>query len=573
MTHVRVMGPTEIRPDYLWPDLPPALRRDQPEYYDSDGTFRVPEAHVELFVPETGEPILSVGYDGHGPAPLTQCTPERQARTIRWAIRRIVVDEHVYEKLAGLSPIAARIAEGLTVETTPRGVHQRLTPAAEDAREEFIRRLDEEFAALRELDIRTAGDIDRSVIEDLVTADTPDEALPGLAGKLRDRIARGQDHVVVDAAEEILRRHRDLAREGVRARLAIAAQLASGDRRERDELLRRIASWDDDADTYRALGKMTGLSHTQVRTIVTQATAERDAALDSMAATIRSLRLAWDPPAVPSARRDPDEYEEWSDWEIEQQEAADAQALREHQALKSCAKCGKPARRIVRRWQVGQSAIQADDDDPTRDEAGYVDDLSRGQQRTHQPQWAVCGTKCAREIIEQDRQDTPRALLLPGNTEFYYQVEPWRYVPHYSELPRPLAWLRAHTDSIDAVREQFERAVHARDLQAAAADLARLRRYIAGAAADLAEIETWTPPPRTFGPGTPEPDELIQVRHGDAIYANMKILAFDGRTDYWEGPGGERRTWDELAEMGVTEIPREEIRLPQIPDDGEGHDW
>lgn len=565
MTRVRVMGPTEIRPDYLWPDTDPGLRRDLPEYYAEDGTFRVPEAHVELFVPETGDPVLSVGYDGAAGAPLAECDSGRVARTIRWAIRRIVLDDRVYEILAGLSPVAARIADGLTLETTPRGTHQRLTPEAEDAREELIRRLDEELADIPELDVRTADEIDRSVIEQLITAETRGEDLPAIAVELRARIARGRAHIVVDDAPGVLRHHRDVAREGVRARLAITARLASGDRRERDELLRRVASWDSGTDTYRALGKMTGLSHTQVRTIVTQATAGRDAALDSMASTIRSLRLAWDPPAVPSGP-DPDEYEGWSDWEIEQQEAEDDRAVREHRAMKYCARCGEPAKRIVRRWQVGRSSIQADDDDPHRSEAGYVDDLSRGQQRIHQPKWAVCGTKCARVVIEEDRASTPRELLLPGNTEFYYEVEAWRYVPHDSELPRPLVRLRMDTEGIEQRREQFERDLYNRDLAGAALDLAHLRRYIARAAANLAAIETWTPAPRTFEPGTPEPDELIQVRHGDIIYGNMKIFAFDDRADYWEGPGGERRTWDELTEMGVTEIAREKIRIPHDGD-------
>jgi hypothetical protein len=147
-----------------------------------------------------------------------------------------------------------------------------------------------------------------------------------------------------------------------------------------------------------------------------------------------------------------------------------------------------------------------------------------------------------------------------------YEVEAWRYVPHASELPRALVRLRMDTDGIGAEREQFERAVYNRDLSGAALNLARLRRYIAGAAADLAEIETWTPAPRTFSPGDQEPGEPIQVRHGDTIYSNMKIFAFDGRADYWEGPGGERRTWDEVAEMGVTEIPREQIRIPRGDD-------
>ena len=79
--------------------------------------------------------------------------------------------------------------------------------------------------------------------------------------------------MVLDRAVEHLANRCDSARARVRDRLAIAARLASGDRRERDTLLRRIASWDDDADTYRSLGQLVGMSHTQVRAIVRQATA------------------------------------------------------------------------------------------------------------------------------------------------------------------------------------------------------------------------------------------------------------------------------------------------------------
>ena len=83
--------------------------RESRNYYADDGTFRVPEAHVELFVPADGDPVLSVGRDGDGSAPLSECTPERQSRTIRWAIRRIVLNEDVYQRLTGLTPVATRI--------------------------------------------------------------------------------------------------------------------------------------------------------------------------------------------------------------------------------------------------------------------------------------------------------------------------------------------------------------------------------------------------------------------------------------------------------------------------------
>src|SRR5579859_4879462 len=50
----------------------------------------------------------------------------------------------------------------------------------------------------------------------------------------------------------------------------------------------------------------------------------------------------------------------------------------------------------------------------------------------------------------------------------YYEVESWRYLPHDSELPRALVRLRAHTDQIDYLREQLERAFAGADAASAA---------------------------------------------------------------------------------------------------------
>lgn len=144
---------------------------------------------------------------------------------------------------------------------------------------------------------------------------------------------------MLDRAVEHLANRCDSARARVRDRLAIAARLASGDRRERDTLLRRIASWDDDADTYRSLGQLVGMSHTQVRAIVRQATAGRDEALDGLDATVRSLLLAWDPPALPRAN-DRDDQDSPSDQELEQDQLADDEDRRAHIRRKSCAACG-----------------------------------------------------------------------------------------------------------------------------------------------------------------------------------------------------------------------------------------
>jgi hypothetical protein len=178
----------------------------------------------------------------------------------------------------------------------------------------------------------------------------------------------------------------------------------------------------------------------------------------------------------------------------------------------------------------------------------------------------VCGTACARKVIEEDKAQPHKG------SHFYYEVESWRYLPHDSELPRALVRLRAGTDQIGYLREQLERAFAGGDAASAALDLADLRRRVARTAAILAEIRTYTPAPRTFGPGDRQPDDVRQVRHGDTIYSEWPVL-YRGREDSWEGPGGKRHTWDELTELAggdLTEIAREKVIIPGRDDD---QDW
>jgi hypothetical protein len=69
----------------------------------------------------SGDPLLTAGYDGATSAPLTSSTDDRQARTVRWEIPRIVLSEAVDEMLGALAPLAGEIADGLSVDDTPRG--------------------------------------------------------------------------------------------------------------------------------------------------------------------------------------------------------------------------------------------------------------------------------------------------------------------------------------------------------------------------------------------------------------------------------------------------------------------
>lgn len=569
MTHIQVMGPVTIRPDALWPNLDPRDRIEAVEWFDPDtGAMRPPPAFVELFVHATDDPMVSVGYDGDGPAPLAESTEERIARTVRWTIPRLVLSEAVYETLVPLSPLFERLAAGLSAERTPRGWHQRLTPDAQDAHAELARVLAQVLAPFPVVEVHTVDEFDRSVLESLVTADTQDEDLPGIVAALTARItpARPDNLVVLDEGLGRLTTLRDAARAHVRDRLAIVAGLASGDRRERDELLRRIAGWDADADSYRSLGSLVGLSHTAVRKIVAQVSTERDDALDHLDATVRALSLAWDPPRLPPVRAENDDVdEEYSEEEYERQENDDHYYRLMHARRKTCAVCGKPSKRLVRRWQVGGANLGADADDPHRTD-GYVSDLTQSPHFTMQPEWGVCGTVCARQIITADRAE-PRGTRVAGNDEFFYAVEAFRYLPHESELPEVLNDLRASLEAAGYHRDGLTRDAVDGDLAGAALHLAGLRREVAHLATALASIGTYTPPPRHFGPDDPEPEGLVQVRHGDTIYSSWRSLYDDDRLNYWQSPDRTRHTWTELTALGeLVEIPNELILLPSTDD-------
>ena len=217
----------------------------------------------------------------------------------------------------------------------------------------------------------------------------------------------------------------------------------------------------------------------------------------------------------------------------------------------------------MRRWQVGKVSFAADPDDPHRDEAGHVSDLSQPPSFTMQPSWGACGTVCARRIIDEDRASPSGAIRVAGNDEFHYLVESFSYLPHDSELPNLLVRLRRNLDLTGYSGDEIDRAVAAGDTARAMTHLASLRRDIARTAATLAAISTWTPPARRIPPGTPEPGDAGQVRHGDVISGNWRSL-YPGE-DHWQDPDGTRRTWDELTAMAggdLTEIPREHIRIP-----------
>jgi hypothetical protein len=268
---VRVMGPDhEIRPDELWPAAGEGERLHRIEWVDQEtGDLRPPSAHVELFAAEPDSdlgPTLSIGYDGDGLA-LCEMPAERAARTVRWEIPRLVASRAMYETLATIAPLTVPIVDGLTVY----GGRQRLSADARAAYAEFERKLWELFGdwpVVEDMDIDSFDTpIDRPMMEALINADTTDDELLAAIETLRSRIEPSEpgNYVVLDLAEERLAEVRDTARTKVRDKARATASLTSGDRAERDRLVRRISAWGTDSD--RAIGRLVDLSHTAVQKI------------------------------------------------------------------------------------------------------------------------------------------------------------------------------------------------------------------------------------------------------------------------------------------------------------------
>lgn len=68
-----------------------------------------------------------------------------------------MLSETVYELLAILVPLVGRVATGLSVERTPRGYHQRLTPDAEMARGALGQSLDDALAGWPVVEVHRRG--------------------------------------------------------------------------------------------------------------------------------------------------------------------------------------------------------------------------------------------------------------------------------------------------------------------------------------------------------------------------------------------------------------------------------
>lgn len=182
-------------------------------------------------------------------------------------------------------------------------------------------------------------------------------------------------------------------------------------------------------------------------------------------------------------------------------------------------------------------------------------------------------------MIDADRANPVIKGNVPGNTEFHYEVDQFRYSPDDSELPDVVVGLRHALGLLGHSLDEFARDVLAGEAAAAATRLRDLRRAVARGAGRLAEIQTFTPPAHVYHVGAPEPagPQVIQARIGDAIYRRRNVYGFADRTHAWfrpdDGPG---LTWDELlavaGDQGVVTVPREVVALHHADDDYEPDD-
>lgn len=484
--HVAVMVPAtdEVSPLWLWD-----LAQDRPV--------------VELAAPVDGAPVLSLqnGDDDHRGR-------EYRQRSMRWPIPPLVAGEALWQALAALRPLAARIAAGMAPPSGKRGPRALLTTAdAEMAAAELEDRLAEAVRGLPKVEIVDALDISAVTIQALAGADLTDEDLAEAAARLSTTVTPSAPGgvVVVRGLADRLDFARARARDRIRGRLALIAGMAESSRRERDELIRQIASWGDD-DTHRSLGVAAGLSHGAVQKIIMKVE-RRDDVLEALEERLASAL------EVLVRDLDPDPLHPLAATGNRNRQA-------ERRAQQRCAvpDCAAASRLIVRRWHLDDAvSLPADEDDPERDPLDDTTTTLSVQPRFKgQPTWTACGTVHARDLVAGDRAVTGSVL---GGPVYHYQVESFRYLPDDAELPRPVLRVRHCLELLNDSKTALTEAVHAGHLTRAASCLRSLKLDIARSALVLSELYTEPTPATSYRHGDPEPGlEVRQVEVGDTLY-------------------------------------------------------
>ena len=206
----------------------------------------------------------------------TDGTPGRvwlgQVRT--WSIPPLVADA-ANALLERIAPLAQRILDGSSIEVDPRtgdpvGVLDDDAAEAEREIAEIIQRWceDQPHRVVEEIKVAdwyAACDVDPC--EELgLTAETTDDELAQVAERIEQDIrAAAEGVVVITGAEAWARARREELRDELRDELMQVAADLGALRERRDELVRRLHAC---GDSTRAIAKLIGKSHTQVRRII-----------------------------------------------------------------------------------------------------------------------------------------------------------------------------------------------------------------------------------------------------------------------------------------------------------------
>lgn len=189
--------------------------------------------------------------------------------------------------LDDVSPYARRVLAGSSIKWDGNNLVGRQTDDAEDALDEITALCDEvnfdqsDLVRWIEASDQYINFSTREVVDQFgLTADTTDKQLAAMARKAEVELVNESEsgYTVLLNAEPYLDELREDLRQAKRDRLAHVAEDIEAVteeyrrkirdlRAERDELIRRLHSWNSEADTDRTIGDLADLSHTAVQKI------------------------------------------------------------------------------------------------------------------------------------------------------------------------------------------------------------------------------------------------------------------------------------------------------------------
>lgn len=185
---------------------------------------------------------------------------------------------HLMQEVA---PLAQRVLDGASKQWDGNNTVGRFTDDANAAWDEIVEAIEDrgdeegdQVIGWEVADWFSEGDQD--TIESLgIDADTTDQGLADLAAdevlNATSISACGHAVLAVDEVMEYFTRLRAELREKVREDIEDAAEAIEAAEGTRDALIRRVRGWGERSDTWRTLGELAGISHTEVGRIINNA--------------------------------------------------------------------------------------------------------------------------------------------------------------------------------------------------------------------------------------------------------------------------------------------------------------